>query len=653
MADIIELKPVNKVQNIINKFCYTIGMLPTSYKASMTYEEQLVAIGNYLEETVIPALNNNAEVVAELQNLYIELKNYVDNYFNDLDVQEEINKKLDEMGKNGELKTILDTIFQELNNNINELNNNIINTNSNLNEYQTTNNTAIQNLQNQINSLTVPDGNEDVSNAEIIQARTNTMAHTFSTLNDRINFIEKTLPFNYRNINDCNFDEMVTPGKFLVINSVNNPINDDKIGSGFLEVIALNPNNWNPTNFQWILQKWYPINYNGFACRIIYRNSLDPISYTFNEWKITDNTKIGNLIYRANLYDYYNSVNVINSNTDFNNIIKDGLYIVTVSNNNNNPFNSSGFLEVNTFQMTSVPWIYCHQVYMDIYLNKKAERIIRISQRGENPIIGEWKITYNSENNLEYFSLKGKNIVNFGDSIFGNYRDNTSISNQIANVTKATLTNLGFGGTQMSLHERSEFNPFSFCNLVDAIISKDWSTQETSVNNRPHDMPTYFSTSLTTLKNIDFTKIDYITLSYGTNDYANGNKLDNDDNPYDKNTFAGALRYSIEKILSAFPNLRILIGTPIWRCWINDDKTQVIETSDEKTFEGDFTLPQMIEKIKEIAKNYHIPIVDTYNNLSLNKFNWSNFYSSDDTVHPKEFGRYCIAKEYGYKLLSM
>ena len=125
MADIIELKPINKVQNIINKFCYTIGMLPTSYKASMTYEEQLVAIGQYLEETVIPALNNNAEVVAELQNLYVELKNYVDNYFDNLNVQEEINNKLDEMSKNGELtqliKNYVDPYISEQNIKINNI----------------------------------------------------------------------------------------------------------------------------------------------------------------------------------------------------------------------------------------------------------------------------------------------------------------------------------------------------------------------------------------------------------------------------------------------------------------------------------------------------------------------------------------------------
>ena len=80
MENLNLIKP-EKVQNIINKFCYTIGMIPTSYKVSLTYEEQIIAIGHYLEETVIPALNNNAEAVAELQSLFVQLKDYVENYF--------------------------------------------------------------------------------------------------------------------------------------------------------------------------------------------------------------------------------------------------------------------------------------------------------------------------------------------------------------------------------------------------------------------------------------------------------------------------------------------------------------------------------------------------------------------------------------------
>lgn len=88
-------------------FCITIGNLPTSYVDSLSYYEMLEWLCHYLQDTVIPAVNTNAEAVTELQNLYVELKNYVDNYFENLDVQEEINNKLDEMVEDGVLLDII------------------------------------------------------------------------------------------------------------------------------------------------------------------------------------------------------------------------------------------------------------------------------------------------------------------------------------------------------------------------------------------------------------------------------------------------------------------------------------------------------------------------------------------------------------------
>lgn len=94
----------------------TIGQLPTSYLVSMTYEEQLLWLCDYLEKEVIPALNNNAEALKEVQDLYVALKKYVDDYFSNLDVQEEINNKLDDMATDGTLARIInEEIFNQLN----------------------------------------------------------------------------------------------------------------------------------------------------------------------------------------------------------------------------------------------------------------------------------------------------------------------------------------------------------------------------------------------------------------------------------------------------------------------------------------------------------------------------------------------------------
>lgn len=91
----------------LTKFIYTLGQLPSSYLMSMTFEEQLVWLCNYLGTQVIPAINQNGDAVKELQSLYELLRSYVNNYFEDLDVQEEINNKLDEMASSGELTEII------------------------------------------------------------------------------------------------------------------------------------------------------------------------------------------------------------------------------------------------------------------------------------------------------------------------------------------------------------------------------------------------------------------------------------------------------------------------------------------------------------------------------------------------------------------
>ena len=93
--------------NPFGRMCISLGMLPSSYKESLTYEEQLLWFFKFLDETVIPTVNNNADAVEELQALYIQVKTFVDEYFDNLDVQEEINNKLDDMADSGELADII------------------------------------------------------------------------------------------------------------------------------------------------------------------------------------------------------------------------------------------------------------------------------------------------------------------------------------------------------------------------------------------------------------------------------------------------------------------------------------------------------------------------------------------------------------------
>ena len=91
----------------LKRICMTIGQLPTSYLETMSYYEMLVWFVNYLRDDIIPVVNANGEATKELQQLYLDLQNYVNNYFDNLDVQEEIDNKLDEMYEDGTLTEII------------------------------------------------------------------------------------------------------------------------------------------------------------------------------------------------------------------------------------------------------------------------------------------------------------------------------------------------------------------------------------------------------------------------------------------------------------------------------------------------------------------------------------------------------------------
>lgn len=121
--------------NPLKCMCVTVGNLPTAYFESMSYYEQLTWFCNYLEKTVIPAINNNANAVEELQELYITVKNYVDNYFDNLNIQEEVNNKIDELVSNGTMDQLLNT-----------------NLTGQLSDLQTTDKSSLVNAINEVNS---------------------------------------------------------------------------------------------------------------------------------------------------------------------------------------------------------------------------------------------------------------------------------------------------------------------------------------------------------------------------------------------------------------------------------------------------------------------------------------------------------------------
>lgn len=87
---------------------------------------------------IIDNLNSLGIETENLSQAFIDLQNYVNDYFENLDVQEEINTKLDEMAEGGQLAEIIN---QEL---FSEINQKILNNETNINEIKNFNNANVQ-----------------------------------------------------------------------------------------------------------------------------------------------------------------------------------------------------------------------------------------------------------------------------------------------------------------------------------------------------------------------------------------------------------------------------------------------------------------------------------------------------------------------------
>ena len=85
---------------------FVASAVPMVFDNSLSYYEALCALWKYVEG-MTSVINNNATLEEEFIEKVNELEEYVNHYFDNLDVQEEINNKLDAMAEAGTLEEII------------------------------------------------------------------------------------------------------------------------------------------------------------------------------------------------------------------------------------------------------------------------------------------------------------------------------------------------------------------------------------------------------------------------------------------------------------------------------------------------------------------------------------------------------------------
>ena len=235
-----------------------------------------------------------------------------------------------------------------------------------------------------------------------------------------------------------------------------------------------------------------------------------------------------------------------------------------------------------------------------------------------------------------YISPKeGYELVCFGDSITGMFQNETDYPSMITNSSNIKTYNVGFSGCEWTDHTSANYMPFSMNRLVDSICSGDFSLQESTASN----CGDIYVERLNTLKNIDFMKVDYVTIFYGTNDWGSNSILKSEDDlntsEKQRTNVEDAMKYSVSKLKEKYPNLEIIIITPYWR-YLNNNDSDTVPNSN-----GDY-LYDYSNYMEDIAYNdCKVQTINFYNELDINISNYLEYLP--DGTHPNEKLKHIIA----------
>lgn len=232
-----------------------------------------------------------------------------------------------------------------------------------------------------------------------------------------------------------------------------------------------------------------------------------------------------------------------------------------------------------------------------------------------------------------------KNGICFGDSTFGNTSPYRDIPHWLSVKTGNNVLNGAFGGCRMSSYN-GNYGAFSMYSLADAIVNDTWTAQDAALADTGWEPPAYAAEHLANLKSTDWDKVDFITIAYGTNDWRAGKPLDNEQNPTDTNSIAGALRYSLNELMAAFPQIDVYVLAPLWRVVKLDGDTEENPTGYCDTTPNGLTvdpyyLMDVCAVLKSVCDEYHVTYVDDFN-IGINKYNWKNWLV--DGTHPNQNG---------------
>ena len=241
---------------------------------------------------------------------------------------------------------------------------------------------------------------------------------------------------------------------------------------------------------------------------------------------------------------------------------------------------------------------------------------------------------------LVQLPLRGKTVLAFGDSIWGNDRTD-GIADFLAEYTGATVRNGAIGGTRItdlrsSSYDSPDYVYFDGVKLVHALVTGDWTEQDAHISSISSAYVA--AETLPMLKALDLSAVDVVTIAYGHNDISTSETAEQ---------IKSALGTIVADLLGANPALRIVVLTPPWRMFSSGTVD-----GDDYTSTGGLTLRTLGDALIEKAKALHITYHDMLTDVSWCALTASRYLDSDK-VHPNPEGNRVYAHVVAGKLRGM
>lgn len=265
---------------------------------------------------------------------------------------------------------------------------------------------------------------------------------------------------------------------------------------------------------------------------------------------------------------------------------------------------------------------------------RNPETVTQESESAETQSVSEAEPESSNEQPQEQPAEEEEELIRIlvlGDSIWGNYRDETGVAARVEHYMErlgysAKVYNAAIGGTRATIDPEDnewQYGPASECSLgkMTSILSGNTDVELLQGKAAYDEMKEALAVK---------DQIDYVIIAYGMNDFLSQAPINDSDRAWIG--FGTALTKGVGEVERDCPDAQIMIVTPTYASYFSIPVQNM----------GEKALYNYASVACDVAKGKSTLCVDAYNNIGIDAYNADEYL--EDGVHLNEKGRDLYAR---------